>query len=416
MPRHDIGDAEPGEGLKVSLTSGPIFIIAIALMVLQAQAVFVNIGGLSLSVYALVAVSGLLAVSAAARLIPALLGNQSIGSRRAALRALGTMSPLVILSSYATLRLALEWRLEGAQNLLALYVLTLGPLVFWLSRSWPTPEQLLRMMSWVTGITAIVYIIFRLAELPGFADRQFAMVALVGLATSVGLTPRGFLEKLIPYIVLIGITASGSRTASVIALVLFSTLALRYAGSALGKVLYVFALLGVGVGVAALSFVILGFISERVEESGVSGTVAEVILNSNGRFGAWAEFLNLLTSPSDWFFGRGTGAAMEFGTANLAFFSHPHNEYIRYLVDLGIVGLLLLAAGCISMLIVLLKDQGFSKDAPRAATLVIIALAGMSLTDGPLYSSFVIIPAALVVGAGLRSTPEHPVLSRKVHP
>ena len=402
-PKHS---ERASRSVVVSLASGGVVAIAVALMILQAQAVFINVGGLSLSVYALVLAAGLLVVASVALLFRAVFGRKSDAERIPALRALALLSPLLILSAYASVRLVAEWRLEGAQNLLALFVLTLAPLVFWLSNSWPRPDQALRIVVWVMGPTSLVYLTFRFLDLPGFADRQFAMVALVGLAAAVSLSPRGIAERAIPYIIFVGIVASGSRTASVIALVVLSTLALRSATSA-GQKLLRLAMVGVGgVGVGVLAFIALGFVSERVEESGVSGTVAEVIVNSNGRLGAWAEFLNLLDSPAAWLFGRGTGAAMEFGTANLAFFSHPHNEYIRYVVDLGAVGLLLLAGGCALVLITLLRSRGFALDAPRAATLVIVALAGMALTDGPLYSSFVIIPASMIIGVGLRSRRE----------
>lgn len=416
MSRFEALGPKSAKNMLAGGASALVVVIALALMVLQAQAVFINISGVSLSVYALVLVSGLLAIGAAVMVLREVLGDQTQGSRREISGALATLSPLLALSVYATIRLALEWRLEGAQNLLALYVLTVGPLVFWLSRSWPAPEQLLRAMSWTIGPTAILYIYFRLSDLPGFADRQFAMVALVGLAVSVSLTPRNFAERLIPYIVFLSITVSGSRTASAVALVLLSTLPLRQAGSVIEKFLRALGYLIAGFGVGVVSFVLLGFATERVQESGVAETAAEVILNSNGRLGAWAEFLGLMTSPLAWVFGLGTGAAMEFGTANLAFFSHPHNEYIRYLVDLGVLGLMLLAAGCASVLVALLRNRQFSADAPRAATLVVIALAGMSLTDGPLYSSFVIIPSALVIGSGLRSTRGPAKTRPQVHP
>ena len=394
------------QSVVASLASGGVVAIAVALMILQAQAVFINVGGFSLSVYALVLAAGLLVLATVALLYRAVLGRKSDSERTPALRAFALLSPLLILSAYASVRLVAEWRLEGAQNLLALFVLSLAPLVFWLSNSWPRPDQALRIVVWVMGPTSLVYLTFRFLDLPGFADRQFAMVALVGLAAAVSLTPRSIAERVVPYLIFVGIVASGSRTASVIALVVLATLALRSATSTVQK-LFRLAIIGAGgVGVGVLAFIALGFVSERVEESGVSGTVAEVIVNSNGRLGAWAEFLNLLNSPTAWVFGRGTGAAMEFGTANLDFFSHPHNEYIRYLVDLGALGLILLASGCVLVLVTLLRSQGFELDAPRAATLVIVALGGMAMTDGPLYSSFVIIPASMIIGMGLRSRRE----------
>lgn len=395
-----------------ALAEGGVVVVASMLMVLQAQAVFINVGGLSLSVYGLVLTAGLLSLAFFARIMPVFLRGEEPIVRRAILAKLMTFGALLSLSVYATIRLALDWRLEGAQNLLALYVLTLGPLVFWLSQSWPTPEELLRIFSWIMGPTAMVYIAFRLSDLPGFADRQFAMVALIGLSVAVSRAPANRFERLFPYLIFIGIILSGSRTASVIAVILLATIALRSTGTPGSRTLKFLGLVIGGFSMGALAYVLQGAVHERIAERGEGGTVVEVLSNSNGRLGAWAEFINLLETPGHWILGRGTGAAMEFGTANLAFFAHPHNEYIRYLVDLGLFGITLLALGFVSVFGALLRKKGFFADAPRAASLVLFALAGMSVTDGPLYSSFVIIPAALVVGSGLRATETRHVNSK----
>jgi O-antigen ligase len=95
---------------------------------------------------------------------------------------------------------------------------------------------------------------------------------------------------------------------------------------------------------------------------------------------------------------------MEYGTAEVPFFSHPHNEYLRFLVDLGILGVVLLIAGAVLLIIHFARSWSRAEPAGQAALLVIISLGIVATTDGPLYSSFVIIPATLVIGFGLAST------------
>jgi hypothetical protein len=64
---------------------------------------------------------------------------------------------------------------------------------------------------------------------------------------------------------------------------------------------------------------------------------------------------------------------------------------------------LLLLVGCLLVVWTLLRQGGLATANAKAAFLVILALAGMSITDGPLYSSFVVVPASLLIGLGLRS-------------
>lgn len=379
--------------------------VAVILMVLQAQAVFLNVAGFSLSVYLLVLSVGLLCVALVAGLPALKRSSYEMEEVEGTLRfGLLVLSPLLLVSLYAAIRLAMDWRLEGAQNLLALLVLSLGPLVFGFLQHRISEDSILRLYSGLTAFVAIVYMVFNFFSLTGFADRQFAMVALIGLAAAASVESKNWVYRVSPYVIFVAIVVSGSRTAAAIALVLLLFVVLRSSATSLRR--RMIGIAGIFAGGLGLGFAIywgLDLVGVRQTEAGSSGAVSEILTNTNGRWGAWVEFLGLLNSPSDWLLGIGTGGAMQFGTANLAFFSHPHNEYIRFLVDLGILGLLLLLIGCLLVVWALLRQGGLATASAKAAFLVILALAGMSITDGPLYSSFVVVPASLLIGLGLRS-------------
>lgn len=70
-------------------------------------------------------------------------------------------------------------------------------------------------------------------------------------------------------------------------------------------------------------------------------------VNLSGRTVAWQFFLE--KSKENFYFGKGLGAVTTLTAnekhANLSFFIVPHNEYIRFLVDIGSVGLALLVVG-----------------------------------------------------------------------
>ena len=72
-------------------------------------------------------------------------------------------------------------------------------------------------------------------------------------------------------------------------------------------------------------------------------------INLSGRSTAWAFFLE--KSGDAFYFGKGLGAVTKVTKDetqhNLHFFVTPHNEYLRFLYDIGLVGLLLLITGSV---------------------------------------------------------------------
>jgi O-antigen ligase len=379
--------------------------IAFFLLVFQAQAVFIKVGPFSLSVYATVLAAGLVLVSCTTQL---LLGSyikpRAIPRRLKAesLRLLRILWPLILLLVFSSIWLALEWRIEGAQNLLALTILVVGILALANETDSQKVKRFLSLYLHVSLVVSGVYVVFTVSGLPGFANRQFAMIMLVSLSIAAVWPASNRLLRAAPYVFAFSIVLSQSRAAALVALVL---LAIHLFWSTRGTwklwSRITATLIAVG-GVLVLALVAPPWIEAwtgidwGIEYRDLSGT--------SGRFTAWARFLALLTRPSEWIFGLGTGAAMEYGTAEVPYFSHPHNEYLRFLVDLGILGVVLLIIGALLLIIHFTRSWSSAEPVGKAALLVIISLGIVATTDGPLYSSFVIIPATLVIGLGLAST------------
>jgi len=394
-------------GLNLAHRFSLIGVISIAffLLVFQAQAVFIKVGPFSLSVYGTVLAAGLVLVSCTTQL---LLGScmrpRAIPWRLKAesLRVLKIMWPLILLLLFSLIWLALEWRIEGAQNLLALTILVVGILALANEIDSQKVKRFLSLYLYVSLVVSGVYVVFAVSGLPGFANRQFAMIMLVSLSIAAVWPASNRLLRVAPYFLTLSIILSQSRTAALVALVLLC-IHIFWSTKGTWKLWSrITATLIAAAGILVLVLVVPPWIEAwanialGIEERDLGGT--------SGRLTAWARFLSLLTRPSEWIFGLGTGAAMEYGTAEVPYFSHPHNEYLRFLVDLGILGVVLLILGALLLIIHFARSWSRAEPVGKASLLVIISLGIVATTDGPLYSSFVIIPATLVIGLGLAST------------
>lgn len=398
----------PLRAIAFSSRSGVIG-IAFFLLVFQAQAVFLSVGPYSLSVYATIGAAALSLVGVAASVMSTFLvgrqarekpGSRALGPRFAALW------PLLALLLYATAWLVWEWRLEGAQNLLALIILTAGILSFSFESSGVRSDKVLVAFIYVGLAVSAAFIVFAFLGLGGFANRQFAMIMLIPLSIAVVWPAKNWLIRISPFVFSFAILFSQSRTASFIAVILLS-LHVWLSTKKPPKLIWGSV---AAIATAAIVGTVAFFGPALAENFGwvETGVEDRELLGTSGRLTAWVKFLALLDSPAKWAFGIGTGGAMQYGAAEVMWFAHPHNEYLRYLVDVGIIGLLLLLLGAALLLVTFGKEWKTQEPKTRASFLLIVALGLMASTDGPLYSSFVIIPSAIVIGLGLAQVVRSP--------
>ncbi len=155
------------------------------------------------------------------------------------------------------------------------------------------------------------------------------------------------------------------------------------------------------IAVAGIIFAVMwaggGIYSRSVSE--LSGET----FNTSGRTIAWAYFVE--ENKDTPLFGKGLGAVTELTAAepgnNLSFFKTPHNEYIRYYVDLGIL------FGAI-FLISLIMFLATPPTGPRKyAGWTVLAFSVYSITDNTLSTPQFAVPFMLVMLAWHSRPPQN---------
>jgi len=329
----------------------------------------------------------------------------SIGRTGATFSVLRDTAPWVLLLIFAAAWLVVDFRLEGVQNVLVLSVFIFGLISFALG-----PEKLIRrtveVIMPITGaLVGVLFIATQVIDtetrfgIEFFSPRQFAMVAVVTLATAVSTPRRGWIFAVAPYVIFASVIFSASRTTAVIATLLLVVLIFR-TGKTFAARLRQLAIVGIiAMAVLAAAALIVRDVQERLTSGGAEQTL---ITSDSGRFEAWRKFLSMPTTPLDWIFGLGSGASAEFGQQKIPFFPQTLNEYLRFLVDNGAVGLVALLVGILWLLFRLPLWGLSATPATLAGGLVVVALALIAITDGAFYSYFVVLPASVVIGNGLR--------------
>jgi hypothetical protein len=323
---------------------------------------------------------------------------------------------MLLFVSYSVVALAFQWREEGAQNLLAFGLFALG-IYAW---AMTFPETRVSIMWNVVVYVALGHsVFFVLNKLVGWIpidERSFAMTAVVGLAAATTAPAKNLFLRLAPYVIFFSIVFSASRTTTFAALVMIGLVAFRSPSQGPRRVArvivaYVFGLVTILLVYwqypPAQNRLIAGDEAIKVPSSflfssGVTEqpTVAFAI-NSNGRFAAWTEFLEMLRTPADWMFGLGPGAAAEYGGEHLTYFPQVLNEYLRILIDNGILGLGLFLIAMVGLFVTLICSKRIPRQYQFGALLTLFALSVVSITDGAFIYPFSTLPSALLVGLAL---------------
>lgn len=372
--------------------------LTLFIILVESNIVYWTVGGFSVSAYLTLITPFLFLLFVA---------SQTFKNPELGIYLLLRLAPFLALGVMGLLSLALNFRLEGLQNVLALAVFTLGIAAFALA-----PGDIVQraVQVWVPTFAAFAAIAFIATQVIDtetrfgvefFSPRQYAMVAVISLAAAVSAPPINRLIQISPYLIVASIIFSASRTTAAIGVLILMTLIVQGnpgVGTRLKKVGTILFFLVVSGAIAVLT-------SRDVQERVISGGGAEqtAILSDSGRFQAWLEFLTMPNTAVDWIFGLGSGASAEYGQREIPFFPQTLNEYLRFLIDNGAIGLVVFVLGILWLLMKLPLWGKLSNYSSKAAGLAVVGLALISLTDGAFYSYFVVLPAALLVGNGLRS-------------
>ncbi len=120
---------------------------------------------------------------------------------------------------------------------------------------------------------------------------------------------------------------------------------------------------------------------------------------SSGRAEVWAALISNISGWREIAFGHGLGSASDVGVMVNPAFNHPHNEYLRFLFDLGVLGFIFLLACLLSVLLLLVRIQ---KTIERKSFIVGLSLwfvlCAHALISNPLVTTHFFIPFAFLFG------------------
>jgi O-antigen ligase len=216
---------------------------------------------------------------------------------------------------------------------------------------------------------------------------------------------------LIAYVVLLGL----SRTALVgILLMIPLSVALRGNGK---SILYALLILAVGAGSFLAVLYSDQHLYNRFFHEDAHLKVGGLAINGSGRTQIWNMLLS--TIGSDWVFGKGISSSEDMVNRYFNNVGQPHNDYIRFYYDQGIVGLgiwLLFVTQFVYRSFSWLRRsfRDVSADYPMhlAALLAVASVSFSMLTDNSVCYTFVMVPLAIVMGCSLGTGAARTALAR----
>jgi O-antigen ligase len=294
---------------------------------------------------------------------------------------------------------------DGQQNLAVFSVLVLG--VYVTSKTFNI-ESLPTVSVWMFRASSVLALLFSYQVVRGgygsrevgfLGNRSFALVALIPIvwcsAHWVSSTGR---ERFVVWILMFEMAISGSRTGLVLALIFIGANSLS-AANRRGRLL-----VRIVVAVIVLEQLITRWapLKARFTEGDAAFHVGSITINTEGRMlvweNLWAEY-----HQAAW-----TGSGLGHAAYSTKVFAHsisqPHNDYLRILVDQGLIGLILFALGCLVLLVRLsryARNDGQHRSLHLAAAMSLVSLMSGMMTDNPLIYIFVIIPTAGLIGVSL---------------
>ena len=256
-----------------------------------------------------------------------------------------------------------------------------------------------------TAATWAAYIFFAIAALrlqTALGVRTLAMGGIVVLALVVPGTPRNVWMKFAPFVVVAAMVLSLSRTATIIGCILLVFIVVREGKRS--RVSYSsrrFKALSVLL-VSVMSLGLLVFYYEPFRNRFLVGDnafqVGDLSLSTMGRNKMWDL---MLSDPDMWMLGHGSGAAAQLIYEHLGLV-HPHNDYLRFYFDFGIIGLILFLVGYLTL------ATGIFRNARRtdhplhwAAFIAMTGVGLLSVTDNCFVYGYVMAPLGSVIGLSL---------------
>ena len=235
--------------------------------------------------------------------------------------------------------------------------------------------------------------------------RSFALFAILGICWFLADSQAGNRKALIWAGVLsLLVAASLSRTATAVVLVLF-VLAHFDPRRLKGWMMLLFTgLLGSAAGYYA--FTQVESIRSRFVEGDTSIKIGGLAINGEGRMGMWTATVNSF-KESPWL-GHGIGTSSALIERLYAPMTHPHEDYLRILHDLGVIGLVIWVVAQVSLFVIIgrawLSARSAGRSEARIHQAAVLSMLGMCMTmvtDNVIVYAFIMMPLAILIGTSL---------------
>ena len=321
-----------------------------------------------------------------------------------------SVPPLVLLSGFLAWAVlsgtAVGIGVDGVQMLLVLFLFVSSIALVSHGSSAGTPG---RFYNWLTRAGVAASLTYGLVLLRGglgaggvVSRRSFALTAVLLIAALVPYRAhQGSAARLLPYLLLALIIASGSRMAMFVGafLLLWSSLASR-SGRRIARTAVLLLIVPTILWLLINRF---DFIHDRFFGGDRAVEFNGVTLNAAGRSQIWQ--LVYSSAREHILLGQGPGTATELVRSNFDTVDQPHNEYLRILHDYGLVGLAIWLVAYF-WLVKLCWSRARQASSSRAyqhwgAFLALVSLALMMITDNPLSYLWIMIPVGALVGVSM---------------
>jgi hypothetical protein len=241
------------------------------------------------------------------------------------------------------------------------------------------------------------------ADKPGPA-RAMAIVGLVVLAIVIPGVAENKWIQFSPFAMVAAMGLTLSRTATVIGLASLVFLVLRGQRSARGTVggrFFKSAFLIAAISASAYWLVVdYAPFRDRFLIGDNAWKVGDLNISTQGRFQIWQTVLS--HAEDNRVFGHGVGAASRLVTLYYPGLDHPHDEYLRFYFDFGIVGAALFFIGYATLgWRVWLNARLSDHPLHWSAFIALLGVALAAVTDNPFVYPFVMLPLGSLIGLSL---------------
>ena len=395
--------ADRKESVRILRRNVPLFaaVGAVWMVVVSAPRI-VPLGPVTLSGAATIMIAAAAGLALAA--LPIRLATQQNQSTQSGRSAARTQVPAalflflaVLLVSAATTGAAGQLDVDALQN-----VCVYGTFVAAIAAcAHPTPSANLdRGWMWLRRAGAILpylALVDQISRVGLLGARPMAIAGLLAIAVTTPGRSENRWVQCAPYVMVLAIALSLSRTGTILSLALLAFLVLRRPrGFRAVKSVFMFSSAAI-----AAYFLITEYAPFRDRFTVGDGyTIGGISISTQGRSTFW----ELLVSHAEqhWAFGGGVGSAARLISAFIPGQSHPHNDFLRFYFEFGLVGVTLFAVGYLLLLVRVFRNARIS-DHPLhwAATIGLIAVGLTALTDNPFVYPFVMIPLGSLAGMSL---------------